>query len=417
MLQKGYCFKPTDPYVIIINIKFTSRWFQSEIFQYKIKGKEDITVRKFKTRTAGIYIYIDSVFLCIHRAVGERIKNSESSFMANNLSTEDLSFAPSCFHLPDPDFDKVFERFTMNLVTAIINIIASPLAVISNSLIVITIFSSSRLRTPSNLFIGCLALSDVFVGLTVQPGYISFRLMENQHRSVPCFVRVMYSNTFFVCCGVSFMTLSAVTYERLVAVRLRARYNDVFTAQRVLKFMMAIWILNIILTSLQWAGLSHISKGIHYIVWFLCLLGSVLANIRIGFILRRHHHQLQPHSTISEDIRKQREFKLTRNILFIVGVYLLFNMPLLLLKMYRQILQQDIKTYNHYSWTETLSFLNSCTNPLLCYWKSSQIRHGVLAIPERVTRRLFGGGETDIRGPKYNNTRFTANTEVSLGEQ
>ncbi|XP_078354491.1 sphingosine 1-phosphate receptor 1-like [Oculina patagonica] len=343
--------------------------------------------------------------------------------MANDTSTEDFSLVSSCFHLPDPDFDKVSERFTMNLATAIINIIASPLAVISNSLIVIAIFSSSRLRTPSNLFIGCLALSDVFVGLAVQPGYICFRLMENQHRSVPCFVRVIYSNAFFVCCGVSFMTLSAVTYERLVAVRLRARYNDVFTAKRVLKFMAAIWIVNIILTSLQWAGISDISKGIHYIIWFLCLLGSVLANIGIGLILRRHHRQLQPHSTISESIRKQRELKLTRNILFIVGVYLLFNMPLLFIKLYRLILKQDIKTYNHYSWTETLAFLNSCTNPLLCYWKSVQIRHGVIAIPERVARHLFSSDETDhVRIPRYNSvgsvTRYTVNTAlVSLGVQ
>ena len=323
---------------------------------------------------------------------------------ANNTSTQDLVRVQSCFHLSDPNFGKVSERFTMNLVTAIINIIASPLAVISNSLIVIAIFSSSRLRTPSNLFIGYLALSDFFVGLTVQPGYICFRLMENQHRSVPCFVRVIYSNAFFVCCGVSFMTLCAVTYERLVAVRLQARYNDVFTAQRVLKFMAAIWILNIILTSLQWAGLSHISKGIHYIVWFLCLLGSVLANIRIGFTLRRHHRQLQPHCTIPENIRKQREFKLTKNILFIVGVYLLFNMPLLFVKMYRHTFLQDINSYNHYSWTETLAFVDSCTNPLLCYWKNRQIRQCVKKMPQRVTQCFLVQIEENMHSPKYSST-------------
>ena len=132
----------------------------------------------------------------------------------------------------------------------------SPFVVIPNSSIGFGIFATSRLRTPSKLFIGCLALSDVFVGLAVQPSYICFRLMENQHRSVPCFVRVIYSNTFFVCCGVSFITLSSVAYERLVAVRIRERYNDVFTGKRVLKFMTAIWIMNILLTSLQWAGIS-----------------------------------------------------------------------------------------------------------------------------------------------------------------
>ena len=175
---------------------------------------------------------------------------------ADYTSMKDRLFVAPCFHLPDPDFDKVSERLTVSLVTAIINIIASPFAVIRNSSIGFAIFATSRLRTPSKLFIGCLALSNVFVGLAVQPSYICFRLMENQQRSAPCSVRFIYSNTFFVCCGVSFMTLSSVAYERLVAVRIRARYNDVFTGKRVLKFMAAIWIMNILLTSLQWAGIS-----------------------------------------------------------------------------------------------------------------------------------------------------------------
>ena len=160
--------------------------------------------------------------------------------MANNTSA--ASSLP-CFHLPDPSFDRVSERFLVNLVTAIVNIISAPFAVVSNLLIAIAVFKNARLRTPSNLLIGCLALSDILVGLAVQPGYITFRLMENQHRSVPCFVRVVYSNAFYICCGVSFMTLTAVSYERLVAVRLRARYNNVFSSNRVLKYIVAIWIL------------------------------------------------------------------------------------------------------------------------------------------------------------------------------
>ena len=308
--------------------------------------------------------------------------------MANETPAQDFLPVATCFHVLDPNFDGASQRFVVNLVTAIINIITSPLAVISNSLIVIAIFTSSRLRTPSNLLIGCVALSDVLVGLTVQPGYICFRLMENQHRSVPCFVRVMYSNAFYICCGVSFMTLSAVSYERLVAVRLRARYNNVFSGNRVLKIMAAIWVLNIALTSLQWVGINQISRGIHLILWFLCLLISVAASIGISLILRRHHRQLHCHSTIFENIRRQRELKLTRNMLIIVGVYLSLNMPVLLISLYHQILEQEIKTYNHYSWTETLAFLNSCTNPLLCVWKNRQIRQGIIGIGRRITCHL-----------------------------
>ena len=329
--------------------------------------------------------------------------------MANFTSPQDFLPDATCFHLPDPNFDGASQRFTVNLVTAIINIIASPFAVISNSIIVIAIFTSSSLRTPSNFLIACLALSDVLVGLTVQPGYICFRLMENQHRSVPCFVRVMYSNAFYICCGVSFMTLSVVSYERLVAVRLRARYNNVFSGNRVLKFMVAIWVLNIVLTSLQWLGINQISRGIHLILWFLCLLVSVVASLGISLTLRRHHRQLHCHGTIFENIRRKGELKLTRNILFIVGVYLSLNLPVLLVSLYHQILEQEIKTYNHYSWTETLAFLNSCTNPLLCFWKNRQIRQGILAIGRRLACHL-GNSDANVTAVVISNSNSNSVT-------
>ena len=303
--------------------------------------------------------------------------------MANNTSTNLPARAPSCYHLPDPTFDKASERYMVNLVTAIINITAAPFAVVFNFLIFYAIVS--RLRTPSNLLIACLALSDVFVGLAVQPGYITYRLMENQLRSVPCFVRVVYANAFYLCCGVSFMTLAVVSYERLVAVRLQVRYNGVFSSKRVLKYMTAIWILNIILTTLQWAGINRVSRGIHLMVWFICLLVAGAANIGIVLTLLRSRRRVQlQHVQLSENIRRRREAKLTRTITFIVGVYLLLNVPVLFVTIYHQILEGDIKTYNHYSWTETLAFLNSCTNPLICFWKSRQIRQAVIAILERI---------------------------------
>ena len=41
------------------------------------------------------------------------------------------------------------------------------------------------------------------------------------------------------------MTLTAVSYERFVAIRLQARYNNVFSSKRVRKYMAAIWGVNL----------------------------------------------------------------------------------------------------------------------------------------------------------------------------
>ena len=49
--------------------------------------------------------------------------------------------------------------------------------------------------------------------------------------------------------------------------------------------------------------------------------------------------------------QRQRETRLTKSVSFIVGVYLMFNLPVLFVTLYNKILERDIKTYNHYSWT------------------------------------------------------------------
>ena len=282
-----------------------------------------------------------------------------------------------CFHLPDPTFHQASQRYTMNLVTAIINIVTAPLAVAVNVLVVTAIFSSSRLRTPSNLLIASLALSDVFVGLTAQPGYITYRLMENQRRSIPCFVMVIYGASFYVCFGVSFMTLTAVSYERFVAVRLRFRYSTLFSYSRVLKYMLGIWTLNILLAALQWAKINQVARGIHLVVWLICLLVAGATQLGVVVVVRRNRRQLQVQFQAAEHIQRQREAKLAKSIAFIVAFYLILNFPVLFVTFYHQILSRDLQTYNHYSWTETLAFLNSCSSPVICLWRNKQIRQKV----------------------------------------
>ncbi|XP_022810003.1 histamine H2 receptor-like [Stylophora pistillata] len=162
-----------------------------------------------------------------------------------------------CFHLPDPVFQTAPERITTNLITAVINILAGPIAIIANVLILAAIINCSSLRSPSNVLIASLALSDVLVGLTAQPGYISYRLLENQHQRVPCFVMVLYSVAFYICFGVSCMTLTAVSFERFVAVRLPGRYITFFSPKRVAEYLMGIWTVNILLSALQWAKINQ----------------------------------------------------------------------------------------------------------------------------------------------------------------
>ena len=311
-----------------------------------------------------------------------------TNFNLNNSSG--TATAPSrdsagyCFHLPDPEFDTFHQRKATNLVTGVLNAVLSPFAVASNCLIIFVIWKRTSLQTPSNVLLACLAISDILVGLFVQPGYVAYRLLENAYGFVPCAVRMFYSTGFYVCYGVSFMTLCAISCERLMAIMYPLRYVQLVRRERVLKTAVFIWFINILLTFLQWAH-NDVFRGIHLGIWFLSLFTAVITQFRILPIIIRHQRQIKKYlSTFSQ---RQMQIKLAINIASIVAIYFAFNLPVLLVTKLHQIVFGHIDSYNFYSWAETVAFVNSSLNPLVCVWRVKTVGQAIRGIFPKAVRR------------------------------
>jgi hypothetical protein len=71
--------------------------------------------------------------------------------------------------------------------------------------------------------------------------------------------------------------------------------------------------------------------------------------------------------------------KLAKNITYIVGFYLVFNMPVLVVQMY-QFTGGEISSLNVFSWVETIAFAKSSVNPVVCGWRNKDIREGIRKI-------------------------------------
>ena len=84
-------------------------------------------------------------------------------------------------------------------------------------LVVLLIARKSALHTSSNVHLACLAFCDLVVSLVVQPSYVVYLLLENILHFVPCGLRIVYSQSFWVCYGVSFLTLSSISFEPYAA--------------------------------------------------------------------------------------------------------------------------------------------------------------------------------------------------------
>ena len=300
--------------------------------------------------------------------------------MAGNITTENTKLL-YCFHLPDPDFQFAHHRYLSNLITGVINALFAPFAVVANFLVFFAILLNRSLRSPSCLLIACLALSDLLVSLIVQPTYVAYRFSEIRFGYVNCATRLLYATVFYICYGVSFMTLSAISFERYLALRLHLRYKGLVTGKRVLLVAILMWVLNIGLTSLQWARINRIARGIHLFFWFASLFIAGISQLRIHLIVRRHYRQIQQQQPLSSGNQNFRiQVKLAVSVAYIVGIYFLFNFPVLVVTALHQIVTGHIDSYDYYSWSETVAFLNSFVNPLICFWRSEDIRKAIWKI-------------------------------------
>ena len=304
----------------------------------------------------------------------------EYSEMASDVfPVDDDQIFHLCSHLPDPSFQMASHRYLSNLITGIINAIFAPFAVIANFLVFVAILRSPTLRcTPSCMLIACLALSDFLVGVIVQPAYLAYRLRENQYGYVNCAVRLLYANGFYICYGVSFMSLSTISFERYLALRLHLRYKCLVTVRRVLIFVVFIWFLNVALTSLQWARIIKIARGTSLFFWFMSLFIAGISQFGIHRIVRRHCRDIERHQRLSAGNQNFRiQVRLAVSVAYIVGIYFFFNLPVLVVTTYHQIATGHIDSYDYYSWSETIAFLNSFINPMVCCWRSQDIRKAI----------------------------------------
>ena len=137
---------------------------------------------------------------------------------------------------------------------------------------------------------------------------------------------------------------------------------------------------------MEWAKIDKAMRGIHLTLWFLCLLFSTATQIGVFIAIRRHHRRVKNQLQVDEKLQTRREVKLAKKILTEVVIYFILNFPVLFVTFYHQILGQNIQTYNHYSWTETLAFLNSCSNPFICCWKKREIFRRVKYLLKKLIR-------------------------------
>ena len=111
------------------------------------------------------------------------------------------------------------------------NIILSFIASLGNVLILLTIYKVSSLHPVTKLLFACLATTDLCVGLFSQPLFVANIILNIDLANTDLDLlyhlsRVVYISSY-VLCGVSVLTSTAISVDRLLVLLLRLKYRQV----------------------------------------------------------------------------------------------------------------------------------------------------------------------------------------------
>lgn len=124
---------------------------------------------------------------------------------------------------PDDNFD---QAMPFRIAFYVLNAFLSFTALLGNCAILITIWKTSSLHSAANILLTSLAVSDLAVGLLVQPFYIA--VMQSGIPTVVLFFNIL---VYFFCCA-SFITITAITIDRMLVLQFHLRYRAVVTTFR-----------------------------------------------------------------------------------------------------------------------------------------------------------------------------------------
>ena len=180
-------------------------------------------------------------------------------------------------------------------------------------------------------------------------------------------------------CGVSVLTLTAISADRLLALLLGLRYRQVVTLKRTYIVVIAIWVVSTVYSAMEfWNPLITLWGAI--LVLSMCLVIACFSYTKIFFTLRHHQNQMQGHiqqPNQTNELNIARYKKAVSSAIWLqltlVACYLPFNIVVGLTS------YSGLPLHLFYAWvyTSTLVYLNSSLNPILYCWKQEEIRQAV----------------------------------------
>ena len=300
---------------------------------------------------------------------------------------------------------------------------------LSYTAIVLNILTINALRKTSSLpktlktLLLSLAVSDLGVGLMVQPLYTAL-LVEGLQQKRTNWILALCTFSAGLFAISSFLGVTALSVDRFLAVHLHLRYQELVTHKRVVFGVIILWLFGALIALLSFWN-TIVLLILLTCISSLCVIFCTTVYCKIYFTVRRLASRLQHRpqrgqevpqgNKIAVNADKLRKFALSTFYVFLV--FLICYLPHNCMLVARILIPQQntsMRTFDLFS--VTLVYLNSTLNPVVYSWK---IRHIRLAIMNSLRKLVFYHNWIDSEPVRFlfRNARSAPNIEKKKKEK
>ena len=268
------------------------------------------------------------------------------------------------------------------IVLSVLNTFLSITAFLGNTLILVALHKESSLHPPSKLLLRSLAITDLLVGIIVEPLNVAYLMSVRSKKWDICYnVYVALLLASYILCAVSLLVLTAISVDRLLALWLGLRYRQVVTLRSVYITVIVMWVLPIVATT-SYIWNPQLLLLLLYIHLSFCLSIIIFSYMKIFFMLRHYQIQVtvaqeQPRQAIPLNIARYR--KAVYSALWVQFTLFICYLPFGITQALTDLksVRFSSSVYLAKTFSFTFVFLNSALNPLLYCWKIKEVREAV----------------------------------------
>ena len=279
---------------------------------------------------------------------------------------------------------------SLHLILCLLNVFSSYTATMLNVVTIHAIRKTPSLSKNLKTLLLSLAVSDLGVGIIVQPLYVAKLIIDSKDNNE---ISTEPQNAIYTACLIpthlfcfaTFFIVTVLCADRFMVIHFYFRYQTLVTHKSVVAVVVSVWAVSAVFTLVR----LLIPRNIMYAVFgtseSACIIAATFFSVRIYLSVRRHLNeqvlQLQQASQTGHIINTERLWKFAIMAAHVCLILMVCYLPMTVVLVYVVTSgSNNVETHLLLNFGLTLVFVNSSLNPLIYCWKVKHIRHTIIGL-------------------------------------